>query len=140
MRSPVVRRPSAVRRLVPQGRGFDPQQTGDAFRAGFLTGLGWGRGPVAAARLGCALAAASPAGVGPQDHEVRPRTLLTSLARAYDRPAAQEFSPACASWTPRRTARPHRTAPAARPYEARGAGRPGPGSGAERAKARPGQW
>ena len=106
VRIAVAGEPEQMVPAVPDAEVRDPAGAGDAFRAGFLTGLGWGRSPVAAARLGCALAAASLAGVGPQDYEVRPRPLLTSLARAYGRPAAQEFSPALrlldtsAHWSP----------------------------------------
>ncbi|WP_041833334.1 carbohydrate kinase family protein [Actinoplanes sp. N902-109] len=74
---------------VPVAEPVDPTGVGDAFRAGFLTGVAAGLGLVPAAQLGCALAALVLRVVGPQEYELDRTAFTTELATVYgDRAAA----------------------------------------------------
>ncbi len=52
----------------------DPTGVGDAFRAGFLTGLAWELPHERAAQLGCALATSVLGSVGTQEYELPPKS------------------------------------------------------------------
>ncbi|MFF6918418.1 PfkB family carbohydrate kinase [Streptomyces sp. NPDC012466] len=71
----------------------DPTGVGDAFRAGFLGAVAQGLTPVAAARLGCAMAARALATVGSQTYRVDPPALLATVARTYGTEAAEPLRP-----------------------------------------------
>lgn len=67
----------------------DPTGVGDAFRAGYLSGLAWRLDHTSAAQVGCLLAAIVLESVGTQEYEVDARQFLSRLAADYG-PAAGE--------------------------------------------------
>ncbi|WP_020141401.1 carbohydrate kinase family protein [Streptomyces sp. 351MFTsu5.1] len=79
---------------VPDAPVTDPTGVGDAFRAGFLAALARELPPVAAARLGCVVAATALSTVGSQSYRIDRDHLLTTAERAYGTAAAQELAPA----------------------------------------------
>ncbi|MGX1267650.1 carbohydrate kinase family protein [Streptomyces phaeoluteigriseus] len=70
-------RPTLRVPAVPTTRTVDPTGVGDAFRAGFLTGLAHRRAPADAARLGCALATRVLETTGSQEYDVHLDSLVT---------------------------------------------------------------
>jgi adenosine kinase len=71
-------------------RKADPTGVGDAFRAGFLSGLAWGVGLERAAQVGCMLATLVIETVGTQEYELRRGHFLERFTKAYgDEAAAQ---------------------------------------------------
>ncbi|MGI5380771.1 carbohydrate kinase family protein [Streptomyces sp. CA-251387] len=79
---------------VPDVRPEDPTGGGDAFRSGFLAAISWGLPLGSAAQLGCAMAVLALQAVGPQDYEVRPALLLSTVERVYGSRAAKLLAPA----------------------------------------------
>lgn len=71
----------------------DPTGIGDAFRAGFLAGAGWGLSPERAAQFGCTLATLTLESVGPQDYQATPAGLIQRFGHAYGPDAAGEIEP-----------------------------------------------
>lgn len=71
----------------------DPTGTGDAFRAGFLTGTAWGLGLERAAQVGSLVATHVVETVGPQEYSFSPESFLARLAKAYGEDAAAEVAP-----------------------------------------------
>ncbi len=71
----------------------DPTGVGDAFRAGFLAGLGAGLGHRRCAELGSVLAAHVIETVGTQEYELSTRGFLNRLAEAYGEDSASEIAP-----------------------------------------------
>ena len=71
----------------------DPTGTGDAFRAGFLTGITWGLGLERAAQVGSLVATHVVETVGPQDYVFTPQSFLARFERAYGADAAAEVAP-----------------------------------------------
>ena len=71
-------------------RKADPTGVGDAFRAGFLSGLAWGVGLERAAQLGCMLATLVIETVGTQEYELRRGHFMERFAKAYGTEAADE--------------------------------------------------
>jgi adenosine kinase len=71
----------------------DPTGAGDAFRAGFLAAVSHGLPPDAAARMGCTLAGAVLAEVGPQSYETDPVRLLADARETYGDAAARQLAP-----------------------------------------------
>ena len=69
----------------------DPTGVGDAFRAGFLSGLAWGVSLERAAQLGCMLATLVIETVGPQEYELRRDHFMDRFAVAYGQQAAEEI-------------------------------------------------
>ncbi|MFF4345710.1 carbohydrate kinase family protein [Kitasatospora sp. NPDC001540] len=69
----------------------DPTGVGDAFRAGFLTGVGRGLALESAAQLGCVLAAEALGGIGPQSYSVDHDRLISAAERAYGVQAAHRM-------------------------------------------------
>ncbi|MGH3941599.1 MAG: carbohydrate kinase family protein [Pseudonocardiaceae bacterium] len=61
----------------------DPTGVGDAFRAGFLAGVGWGLADERAAQVGCMLATLVIESVGTQEHEFEPESFLARFTEAY---------------------------------------------------------
>ncbi|MCU1596148.1 MAG: adoK, partial [Frankiales bacterium] len=70
----------------------DPTGTGDAFRAGFLTGRAWGLDLERAAQLGALLATYVVESVGPQDYSFTTEQLLARFAKAFGDDAAAEIA------------------------------------------------
>jgi adenosine kinase len=81
---------------VPDVAVTDPTGVGDAFRAGFLAAISRGLPLEAAARLGCALAAAVLAEVGSQSSRAAAAGLLAAARSAYGDAAARQLAPALA--------------------------------------------
>jgi len=68
----------------------DPTGVGDAFRAGFLSGLSWGVGLERAAQVGCMLATLVIETLGTQEYELRRGHFLERFTKAYGDEAAAE--------------------------------------------------
>ncbi|MFF7362948.1 PfkB family carbohydrate kinase [Streptomyces sp. NPDC008125] len=68
----------------------DPTGVGDAFRAGFLSGLAWGVGLERAAQVGCMLATLVIETVGTQEYTLRRSRFMDRFAKAYGHDAADE--------------------------------------------------
>ncbi|GAA4765895.1 MULTISPECIES: carbohydrate kinase family protein [Streptomyces] len=68
----------------------DPTGVGDAFRAGFLSGLSWGVGHERAAQVGCMLATLVIETVGTQEYTLRRAHFMERFTKAYGDDAAQE--------------------------------------------------
>ncbi|MFI7502384.1 carbohydrate kinase family protein [Streptomyces sp. NPDC049687] len=75
---PVLEVPAA-----PAAAVADPTGVGDAYRAGYLSGLAAGLDPVRCARTGSVLASRALAAVGTQSYAVTPDALPALLASAY---------------------------------------------------------
>lgn len=71
----------------------DPTGVGDGFRAGFLSGLGWGLSHQRCAQLGSVLASYVLQTVGTQEYDLAPGDFLTRLREAYGSGAADEVEP-----------------------------------------------
>ncbi|GAA0500189.1 MULTISPECIES: carbohydrate kinase family protein [Streptomyces] len=69
----------------------DPTGVGDAFRAGFLSGLAWGVSLERAAQVGCMLATLVIETVGTQEYELRRSHFLDRFTKAYGHEAAAEI-------------------------------------------------
>ncbi|MGB8651663.1 MAG: carbohydrate kinase family protein [Mycobacteriales bacterium] len=69
----------------------DPTGTGDAFRAGFLTGIAWGLSLERAAQVGSLVATHCVEAKGPQDYVLG--DFLTRFEKAYGADAAREVAP-----------------------------------------------
>ena len=74
-------------------RKADPTGVGDAFRAGFLTGLAWGLDHRRCAEVGSMLATYVIETVGTQEYELGQRPLPARLAEAYGAESAAEVEP-----------------------------------------------
>lgn len=68
----------------------DPTGVGDAFRAGFLSGLSWGVGLERAAQVGCMLATLVVETVGTQEYELQRAHFMERFTKAYGHDAATE--------------------------------------------------
>lgn len=77
---------------VPAGHIADPTGGGDAFRAGYLAGLGHGLSLERSAQVGCALATTVLETVGTQEYKLVPTEFSTRIADAYGPEAAQEIA------------------------------------------------
>ncbi|HEY5987367.1 MAG TPA: carbohydrate kinase family protein [Streptosporangiaceae bacterium] len=84
--------PELVVGPVPEVRKADPTGTGDAFRSGFLAGIGWGLSLERAAQLGNLLAVCVLETVGTQEYELKPTVVAERLTAAYGAPAAAEIT------------------------------------------------
>lgn len=69
----------------------DPTGVGDAFRAGFLSGLAWGVGLERAAQIGCMLATLVIETVGTQEYELHRSHFMDRFTKAYGHEAADEI-------------------------------------------------
>ena len=69
---------------------IDPTGVGDAFRAGFLTGLSWGVGLERAAQVGCMLATLVIETLGTQEYTLRRNHFMERFTKAYGHDAAAE--------------------------------------------------
>ena len=77
-------------------RKADPTGVGDAFRAGFLTGISGGLDLRRCAELGSMLATYVIETVGTQEYQLRQEHFLSRLADAYGADSADEISPVVA--------------------------------------------
>jgi adenosine kinase len=71
----------------------EPTGAGDAFRAGFLTGLAWGLGQERSAQVGSMLATYVVETIGTQEYELGRQRFLTRFAEAYGADGASEIEP-----------------------------------------------
>jgi adenosine kinase len=71
-------------------RKTDPTGVGDAFRAGFLSGLAWGVSLERAAQVGCMLATLVIETVGTQEYQLRRAHFMDRFTKAYGDDAAVE--------------------------------------------------
>jgi adenosine kinase len=69
----------------------EPTGVGDAFRAGFLSGLAWGVSLERAAQVGCMLATLVIETVGTQEYELRRANFLERFTKQYGHDAAEEI-------------------------------------------------
>ena len=84
----------AVHVDVPKERGkADPTGVGDAFRAGFISGLHWSLGDERCAQIGSMLATYVIETVGTQEYSFTRDDFLARFAEAYGAPAASEVAP-----------------------------------------------
>jgi adenosine kinase len=80
-------------KVAREVRRADPTGVGDAFRAGFLTGLAAGLGHRHAAELGSMLATYVIETVGTQEYTLGKARFLARLADAYGQQSADEIAP-----------------------------------------------
>jgi adenosine kinase len=80
-------------KVAREVRRADPTGVGDAFRAGFLTGLAAGLGHRHAAELGSMLATYVVETVGTQEYVLGRERFLARLAEAYGQDSADEIAP-----------------------------------------------
>jgi adenosine kinase len=80
-------------KVAREVRRADPTGVGDAFRAGFLTGLAAGLGHRHAAELGSMLATYVIETVGTQEYTLGQARFLARLADAYGQQSADEIAP-----------------------------------------------
>ncbi|MET8690412.1 carbohydrate kinase family protein [Streptomyces sp. NPDC004732] len=71
----------------------EPTGVGDAFRAGFLSGLAWGVSHERAAQVGCMLATLVIETVGTQEYELRRSNFIDRFTKAYGHEATAEVQP-----------------------------------------------
>ncbi|MET9556497.1 carbohydrate kinase family protein [Streptomyces sp. NPDC006645] len=69
---------------------LDPTGVGDAFRAGFLSGLAWNVGLERAAQVGCMVATLVIETVGTQEYTLRRNNFMDRFTKAYGDEAAGE--------------------------------------------------
>jgi len=79
--------------IANEVRKADPTGVGDAFRAGFLTGLAWGLAHERSAQVGSMLATYVVETVGTQEYELGRRRFLDRFAHAYGADACSEIEP-----------------------------------------------
>ena len=79
--------------IAREVRLADPTGVGDAFRAGFVSGLSWELGLERAAQVGSLLATIVIETVGPQDYEVDAAKFLDRFADAYGEAAVADVRP-----------------------------------------------
>ncbi|MGH3366811.1 MAG: carbohydrate kinase family protein [Nocardioidaceae bacterium] len=78
---------------VPARAAVEPTGVGDAFRAGFVSGVGWGLGLERSAQVGCLLATYVVETVGTQEYVLSRDAVLERFAAAYGDEAAAEVAP-----------------------------------------------
>jgi adenosine kinase len=74
-------------------RKADPTGVGDAFRAGFLSGVAWGLGHERSAQVGSMLATYVVETIGTQEYELGRRRFLERFTQAYGEQACEEVEP-----------------------------------------------
>ncbi len=77
---------------VPDVHPKEPTGAGDAFRAGFLAGLGWDLGLERATQLGNLMAVQALETTGPQEYSLKPGPFADRFEAAYGSGAAQEIT------------------------------------------------
>jgi adenosine kinase len=78
---------------VDERRKADPTGVGDAFRAGFLAGVGWGLSLERSAQVGALLATYVLETIGTQEYQIGQARFLERLTKAYGSDAADEVAP-----------------------------------------------
>jgi adenosine kinase len=78
---------------TPELSKIDPTGVGDAFRAGFLSGLVWGLSPERCGQLGNLTATHVLEHVGGQEYQLGKGAFLERFTAAYGAPAAAEVEP-----------------------------------------------
>jgi adenosine kinase len=71
----------------------DPTGVGDAFRSGYLAGIGWQLSPERSAQLGCMMATLVIETVGTQEYRFDAGTFLDRFTEAYGADAAADVRP-----------------------------------------------
>jgi adenosine kinase len=79
--------------IVPAEKIADPTGIGDAFRAGFLSGISWGLDTRRSAQVGATLATLVLETVGPQEYTLGQESFLGRLGSVYGDAAAEEIRP-----------------------------------------------
>lgn len=79
--------------VAEEDRRADPTGVGDAFRAGYISGVTWGLGDERAAQVGALLATYVIETVGTQEYELAQRHFLERLAKTYGDEAAADVEP-----------------------------------------------
>jgi adenosine kinase len=77
--------------VVPVVDKLDPTGVGDAFRAGFLSGLSWGLPLERCAQIGNLLATYTLESIGPQEYALDRAAAITRLTETYGTEAAAEI-------------------------------------------------
>lgn len=77
--------------VVPVAEKLDPTGVGDAFRAGFLSGLSWGLPLERCAQVGNLLATYTLESVGPQEYTLERAAAVARLTETYGEQAAGEI-------------------------------------------------
>ena len=77
--------------IAGEVRRVDPTGVGDAFRAGFLTGVSWELGLERSAQIGSLLATMVIETVGTQEYVVKPEDFVDRMATAYGDDAAADL-------------------------------------------------
>ncbi|MBU6245244.1 MAG: carbohydrate kinase family protein [Actinomycetales bacterium] len=85
--------PAVVVPIAEEDRKADPTGVGDAFRAGFLSGMAWGLSDERSAQLGSLLATYVIETIGTQEYELAQQHFLARMARTYGDDAAAEVEP-----------------------------------------------
>lgn len=80
-------------RVASEAQAVDPTGVGDAFRAGFFSGIAWGLSHERAAQVGSLLATYVIETVGTQEYSLRGGDFLPRLAESYGDEAAAEVEP-----------------------------------------------
>lgn len=80
-------------KVADEDRRADPTGVGDAFRAGYLSGISWGLTDERAAQVGALLATYVIETVGTQEYELAQQHFLERLAFAYGDDAASDVAP-----------------------------------------------
>ena len=80
-------------KVPPERDKTDPTGVGDAFRAGFLAGIGWGVSLQRAAEVGSMLATLVIETVGTQEYDLHQGRFLTRFQEFYGPEAAEDISP-----------------------------------------------
>jgi adenosine kinase len=80
-------------KVANEVRKADPTGVGDAFRAGFLTGLAWGLPHERSAQVGSMLATYVVETVGTQEYELGRKRFLERFTQAYGEQACAEIEP-----------------------------------------------
>jgi len=80
-------------KVAQELRKADPTGVGDAFRAGFLTGLAWGLPHERSAQLGSMLATYVVETIGTQEYELGRKRFLERFTQAYGEQACAEIEP-----------------------------------------------
>jgi adenosine kinase len=77
---------------APEQHRADPTGVGDAFRAGFIAGVGWGFDLERAAQVGSMVATYVLEHVGTQEYRIRGEEFLRRIADTYGADASQDVS------------------------------------------------
>jgi adenosine kinase len=85
--------PAVTVKVAEEDRRADPTGVGDAFRAGYLSGISWGLSDERSAQIGALLATYVIETIGTQEYQLAQRHFLQRMARTYGEDAAAEVEP-----------------------------------------------